>query len=77
MDKEDFIGTVEESYSEDNKIFTIFRIPALSSSMARRRARMNAKIKGLNNIEITGVENLGEARLPGQKEFDVKVESRR
>lgn len=68
-------GTVEQSFSEEENQFTVFRIPAFSERLARRRGGANARIKGLSNFEVTNIEQVGQGDVPGQKLFDVTVQS--
>lgn len=70
-------GTIEQTFTENDKQFTVFRIPAFSSRLARQRARGNARVKGLSDFEVGEAENVGSADVPGQKLFDVTVESER
>lgn len=68
-------GRVEKSSTEQNELTTVFRIPAFSGGMAKRRAQGNIRLKGLSNADITGVQQVGEGSIPGQKIFDVTVKS--
>lgn len=70
-------GTVEKSVVQNGQQTTVFRIPALTETGARQRAKGNARIKGLNNFRVDNVNNVGSGDLPGQKLFDVRVISQR
>lgn len=72
-----FFGTVERSVVEDDQQTTVFRIPAVSKTGARQRAKGNARVKGLNNFSIKSVEQAGKGDLPGVKLYDVVVTSDR
>lgn len=70
-------GSVESTVLMDDVLITEFRIPAISKTLARQRARTNARLKGLDTPEITGIEELREGDLPGQTIYIVSVESLR
>lgn len=72
-----FFGTVERSVVEGDQQTTVFRIPAVSKTGARQRAKGNSRIKGLNNFEIQDLEQVGQGDLPGVKLYDVTVASDR
>lgn len=70
-------GSVETSTIIDDTLVTEFRIPAFSRRIARQRARSNARLKGFEGAEVTGVEELKTGDLPGQTIYLVEVESLR
>lgn len=72
-----FFGSIERSTTENGKHIAVFRIPAFSKSIARQRAKGNARIKGLKEFEIVNVENVGSSDVPGQNLFDIRVEADR
>lgn len=73
----ELFGRIEKTDVQDGKQVTIFRIPAVSQSLAEQRAGINARLKGLSNFQLSGVRKVGSGSFPGQSIFDVKVESDR
>lgn len=71
----EIFGRIERSTVENGTQVTVFRIPAFSEGLARRRAKVNSRLKGLNNFEIEEPEKVGDGSIPGQSVYDVKVES--
>jgi hypothetical protein len=70
-------GSVETSTIVDDTLITEFRIPAFSRTAAQQRAKTNARLKGLEDAQITGTEELKTGDLPGQTIYIVEVESLR
>lgn len=70
-------GGVRRAFIEDGKDVTIFRIPAFSKTGARRRAKTNSRIKGIENFSLGEAERVGSGDLPGQGIYDVTVTSPR
>lgn len=70
-------GSLVQQREEDGDLVTVFRIPAFSASLARRRAMQNARFKDYASPEVEQTENAGKGDLPGQKIFLVSVRSNR
>lgn len=71
-------GSVERSIiKDDGTVETVYRIPAVSETTARGRARGNNRLKGLRNPEFQSVEPVADADIPGQTMYEVVVESSR
>lgn len=68
-------GRVQNTEVTNGELVTIFRIPALSSRVARERARVNARLKGYSNISIGESEQAGDTDIPGARVYDVRVTS--
>lgn len=74
----DVFGSVETSRTTDEgNTEMVYRIPAVSSTTARARARGNNRLKGLSNPSITGIEQVDQGDAPGQKIYEVTVEADR
>lgn len=56
---------------------SIWRVPALSESIARRKAVLNMRIKGNEGIEVQSANKVGSGNLPRQDLFDVVVTAER
>lgn len=70
-------GDVKSSITRENKVVTVFNIPATAKRFARRRAKINARIKGLDQPKIMEPRMVGQGDIPGQKLYEVEVESNR
>lgn len=68
-----FFGNVERSTTQNGQQITVFRIPAFSKSIARQRAKANARIKGLSGFSLDTVQKVGSTDLPGQSFYDVTI----
>lgn len=68
-------GNVVKSVIRDNEVVTEFEIPAVTKSIARRKARINAMVKGLDSPSINSIELVGQADIPGQRLYSVEVVS--
>lgn len=69
----ELFGQVESSESIDGEVEMVFRIPAFSRRIARRRAMVNGQVKGIEDAEITSVEAIDQGEIPGQNIFNVTV----
>lgn len=72
-----FFGRTESTDVQDDTLTTVFRIPAFSEAMVRRRASINIRAKDLLNADIQGVEEVAPGDIPGQTIYDVTVTSDR
>ena len=70
-------GRVVSSTSADGKVTTVFEIPAITSRQATRRARVNARLKGLDSPQINEPQMIGQGDIPGRKIYEVEVVSNR
>lgn len=70
-------GRVESTEVTDGKQITNFRIPAMAQNFAEQRASANIRLKGLTNGSITDVQQIDQGSIPGQKIYEVTVESDR
>lgn len=68
---------VERSFLENGKEVIEFKVPAIGESAAERNALGNARLKGMDEPEITEVENIGASGVPGRSLFLVTVEAMR
>jgi len=68
-------GVVEKSYQKDGQQITVFRIPAVSKTIAKQRAKINARIKSLSGSSVSSVNQAGKSSIPGFKLFDVEITS--
>lgn len=73
----EIFGEVESSSIVNGDQIVIYRIPAISKSAAKARARGNNRLKGLTSPEITSVEKIANGSLPGQSIYSVEVTSAR
>lgn len=70
--------TVQEPTAVENgSVITTFRVPALSERVARRRAKVNSRLKGLDNPEIREVTEVASGDIPGQMIYEINVVTRR
>lgn len=72
-----FFGRTESTDVEGDQLTSVFRIPAFSQEMARRRAQINIRAKDLQNAEIASMEEAQSGDIPGQTIYDITVESDR
>lgn len=72
-----FFGETESTDVQNGTLTTVFRIPAFSQSMVRRRADLNIRAKDLANASIDNVEQVGQGDIPGQTIYDVTITSDR
>lgn len=70
---DDPTASVERNYIENSQQNTVFSVPALTKGMARRRVRLAARVKGLQNPQIGAAEELRDSGNPGQKVYEVTV----
>lgn len=70
-------GRVEGSTTQNGTLITTFRIPALSETLARRRAMANGRLKGLKSAEVKSSKVVGESSFPNASLYEVVVESSR
>jgi hypothetical protein len=73
----EIFGRVESSETRNGNKVTTFRIPAISGKMATRRAKMNARLKGIKNYDVNEPEIVGDGDIPGQSIYDVTLVSER
>lgn len=66
-------GNVITSNLTDDEFRIAFKIPAFSKRVARRRALTSARVKGMNQPEVTSVETIRSGDIPGQTIFRVDV----
>lgn len=71
------LAVQEPSALEEGGLITPFRVPALSERGARRRAKLNARAKGLNNPTVREVESIAPGDIPGQTIYRVAIVSQR
>jgi len=70
--------TVQEpTVVQNGNVVTTFRVPAISKTIARRRAKGNARLKGLESPEIREVNEVAPGGIPGQTIYEIKVVTRR
>jgi hypothetical protein len=67
-------GYIENTRSTPSKIVNEWGIPAQNENLARRQARINARIKHGEKAEVLSVEEDGEGRLPGQRIYLIETE---
>lgn len=72
-----FFGRTEATDVRNGQLITVFRIPAFSEGMARRRANLNVRAKSLNNASIESIEQVAQGDLPGQGIYDATIISAR
>lgn len=70
-------GEVVKSIIRENKTITEFEIPAVAKRVAKRKARINARVKGLDEPQVNEPELIGQGDVPGQKLYSVEVVSNR
>lgn len=70
-------GELVRSEIVDGAQEQIWEVPAFREAGAVRVARVNSRFKGLQNINVLNIEQIGTGRLPGQKIFRVTVEASR
>lgn len=73
----DIAATIESSRIEENRQITVFRIAGMSETVVKRRALMNARIKGLGNRKVIDVQKLDETTPVGAPLYEVTVSSAR
>lgn len=73
----EFFGRTESSETTNGVQVTTFRIPAMTEGMARRRGKMNARVKGFDDYEIVDVQTVESGSIPGQTLYDITVSSQR
>lgn len=67
----EIFGKVKRSEILNGQQEVVYRVPAFSERIARRRAAINSRIKGFEDFEIVSVRNVGSGNIPGQKLFDI------
>lgn len=70
-------GSLVKSESRNGITEQIWEIPAINESAATRKAKTAGSIKGLENIEILNVREIGSGRLPGRTIFRIDLEATR
>jgi hypothetical protein len=70
-------GEVRKSITRDGVTVTEFAIPAVAKTVAKRKARVNARVKGLDNPRVGEPQLEGQGSIPGQKMYVVEVTSNR
>jgi len=73
----EFSARTVTSSLDDGEQTIVFRVPAVSERTARRRARVNARIKGIAGGEVTDVEEVAQGDVPGQVIYEVEVTGQR
>jgi len=68
-------GVVEQSYQRNGKQHTVFRIPAVSQTVAKQRAKINARLKSLSGASVASIQSAGKSSIPGFTLYDVDVTS--
>lgn len=71
----EIIGRLVNNTVRNDIQTTTFRIPALSKSGARARARANARVKGFSNFSVDRIERLRSGSIPGQEIYDVTIKT--
>lgn len=70
-------SSVERSFLEDGKEIIEFRTPGISEDRARSNALFAARVKGMEDAQVTDIENVGSSGIPGRDLFSVTVEAPR
>lgn len=70
-------GTLESSVAEEQSVKRTWRIPAISKTVARRRAVANSRVKGDSSPSVANTSKVGSGSVPGQSIYLVEVESER
>jgi len=68
-----FGSVANATTTENGRERVTFRIPAISKSLAKQRARGNARLKGMNNFRVSEPQKVGDGDIPGQKIFEIAV----
>lgn len=68
-------GVVEKSYEQNGQQHTVFSIPAFSKTGAKRRAKINARIKGINSFSVGSISTIGSGSVPGATVYEVDIVS--
>lgn len=72
----ELFGNVERSFREEDNNVTVFKIPAISKSGAKRRASLNARLKGLLEYEVGEPQQVrSDQAPPGGSIYHVRVTS--
>ena len=69
----EFFGRTVSSEVQNGQQLISFRIPAISRSLARRRAMVNARIKEVQSPEVSNIEIIEQGQIPGQNIFLVEI----
>lgn len=62
---------------EDGATVMEVRVPALSATVAKQRARAFVRGKGIESSGVRDVNKIGSGTLPGQTVYKVSVEGKR
>ena len=72
----ELFGKVDSVKTRDDKQITTFRIPAVSKQLAKTRANINARLKGLREFSLENIEKTDdETDVPAQSIYLVELES--
>jgi len=55
-------GTLEKSVQSNGQRKLVWRIPALTASIATQRAKFNTRFKGINNFTVDQAEKVDDRR---------------
>lgn len=66
---------VERSFLENGKEIVEFRVPAVSAGRAESNAILNARVKGMDEPQVTHIEEIGSSGIPSRSLFLVTVEA--
>lgn len=66
-------GFIDNTRSTSDKIINRWGIPAQTKGLARRQAKINARIKHGQSAEVLNVDEGGEGSLPGQTIYFVET----
>lgn len=70
-------GELINSEIVDGSQELVWEIPAIREQIAQRKAKLNARIKGLENPSILNIQKTSKTGLPGRSVFKVTVEADR
>lgn len=73
----EIIGLLRDTDVQEDVIKDTWKLPALTEGQAKLEARINSRIKGRSSPKVKSVAKEGEGDLPGQKIYQVIVESDR
>lgn len=71
----DIFGQTKSSKRENGTHTIIYRIPAFSQGVAKRRANINSRVKGMDDFHISNIDRVGDGDLPGQGIFEITIDS--
>lgn len=70
----EFFGRTVDSDVQGDTQQLVFAIPAFSQTVARRRAMINSRIKGISGAEVLEIEPVQSGDIPAQTIFRVVVQ---